>query len=427
MPILTRRDLGRMMLGSTAGAGMAGALGIPRLARASGSASERRFIFLFLRGGWDTSYLTPLYDNDNVDCPTDGEPAEVNGISYVASENRTSMTEFFENWGHLTCMVNGIEVPSVAHDRCIRLTLTGGTAVDADDWPSILAARYSKELLMPHTVVSGPGFAAGYGSYVVRVGLNGQLGELMDATALARSDIPIPTPDADLESVVDAFVRGRAEDYYKLGHTGQANLMADRYASMLNKFDGVASQLEGVELGAEDRSQQAALCVSVLERNLSRCALMEHLGLFDAGFDTHASNVSQDSHFRLAFETLNELMEGLNAAESPSGSGTLLDDTVVVVMSEMGRSPKLNGQAGKDHWTYTSALVIGGGVRGGQVVGAYADDVTGEPIDFATGEITASGKGPDHRDFGATLLALGDVDPGDYLNQGEPIMAVIDG
>ncbi|HEU4754924.1 MAG TPA: DUF1501 domain-containing protein, partial [Armatimonadota bacterium] len=49
----------------------------------------------------------------------------------------------------------------------------------------------------------------------------------------------------------------------------------------------------------------------------------------------------------------------------------LLDETLVVCTGEFGRTPKINDKAGRDHWgaCYT-ALLSGGGVRGGQVYGA---------------------------------------------------------
>jgi hypothetical protein len=57
----------------------------------------------------------------------------------------------------------------------------------------------------------------------------------------------------------------------------------------------------------------------------------------------------------------------------------LLDETLVVCMAEFGRSPKINAQAGRDHWGYVYSLALaGGGVRGGQVLGA-SDDVGGHP------------------------------------------------
>jgi hypothetical protein len=49
----------------------------------------------------------------------------------------------------------------------------------------------------------------------------------------------------------------------------------------------------------------------------------------------------------------------------------LLDSTLVVWMGEFGRTPKINGAGGRDHWGHVfSAALAGGGVRGGQVIGA---------------------------------------------------------
>jgi hypothetical protein len=49
----------------------------------------------------------------------------------------------------------------------------------------------------------------------------------------------------------------------------------------------------------------------------------------------------------------------------------LLDDTLVIMMGEFGRSPVVNRDAGRDHWTNVMSLVLaGGGLRHGQVIGA---------------------------------------------------------
>src|SRR5205823_7618453 len=57
----------------------------------------------------------------------------------------------------------------------------------------------------------------------------------------------------------------------------------------------------------------------------------------------------------------------------------LLDSTLIVWMSEFGRTPKINGGGGRDHWghVFCSALA-GGGVRGGQVIGS-SDKIGGHP------------------------------------------------
>ena len=52
-----------------------------------------------------------------------------------------------------------------------------------------------------------------------------------------------------------------------------------------------------------------------------------------------------------------------------------LDDTLVVCQGEFGRTPKINGQAGRDHWPMSWALALAGaGIQGGRVVGSTSKD-----------------------------------------------------
>lgn len=83
-------------------------------------------------------------------------------------------------------------------------------------------------------------------------------------------------------------------------------------------------------------------------------------------WDTHALNADrlQDSlcpQFDLTFDALmTDLAER-----------GLLDETLVVVIGEFGRTPRINGQGGRDHWGHVfSCALAGAGVRGGQVIGA---------------------------------------------------------
>jgi hypothetical protein len=65
----------------------------------------------------------------------------------------------------------------------------------------------------------------------------------------------------------------------------------------------------------------------------------------------------------------------------------LLDETLVVVMSEMGRTPLINASGGRDHWTYCYAMwFAGAGIRGGTVYGssdAQAAYVRDNPVSTA--------------------------------------------
>jgi hypothetical protein len=65
-------------------------------------------------------------------------------------------------------------------------------------------------------------------------------------------------------------------------------------------------------------------------------------------------------------------------ADAPGETGgSLLDETLVLSLSEMGRAPVINGSGGKDHWPYTSALLVGGGLSGGRVLGGTDESQVG--------------------------------------------------
>lgn len=420
VPELSRRDLARLGLAGLVGTG----LGL-RGARAEG-AGTRRFLFLFAKGGWDFSYTyAPLGSNPNIDTHDENIEDEANGIPFVWSEQRPSVQEFFEVWGHQACVINGLEVPSITHDRCIRLIFTGGTTVDADDFASTLAARSDDGLLLPYTVLSGPTFNSRFGSAVVRVGENGQLPALIDGSILDQSDVPVVAPDRASSALVEAFLQEQAEARLSLGRGGQLGRIDARFAETLSQASSLQDRVSDLDLSSEDPTSQCLTALDLFEAGHSRCALVQHLGQWDQSWDTHASNAGQSAHFRLYFETLNAVLESL-AERTAVGGGPLADEVTVVCISEMGRFPKLNSQAGKDHWTFTSAMLVGAGVRGGQVVGRFEDDLTGAPVDLSSGEVAESGEIMTSAHLGATLLAMGDVDPAEFLDE-PPVEALFEG
>ena len=95
--------------------------------------------------------------------------------------------------------------------------------------------------------------------------------------------------------------------------------------------------------------------------------------LQDNGYwDTHLGNQQQRSLYNGLFRQLTQLMTALETAG-------LRETTTVLVVSEMGRTPVLNGNQGKDHWPFTSAMVIGPSVRN-TVLGSTGDDLSGNPL-----------------------------------------------
>ena len=97
----------------------------------------------------------------------------------------------------------------------------------------------------------------------------------------------------------------------------------------------------------------------------------------------------------------------------------MLDETLVVVMGEFGRTPKINSNGGRDHWPNVfSVALAGGGIRGGQVFGS--SDALGEyPKD---NPVTPS-------DLAATIYTLLGIDPSHELHtsDGRPVRVAPDG
>jgi hypothetical protein len=85
-----------------------------------------------------------------------------------------------------------------------------------------------------------------------------------------------------------------------------------------------------------------------------------------AAWDTHERN------FPMLRETLlPNFDQTYSAFLADLDARGLLDETLVVTMGEMGRTPKVNAKGGRDHWTYCySVLLAGAGIKGGTVHGA---------------------------------------------------------
>jgi len=94
------------------------------------------------------------------------------------------------------------------------------------------------------------------------------------------------------------------------------------------------------------------------------------------GWDTHSKNFEA-----LGGELLPMLDQGVSALVDDLAARGTLDETLVIVMGEFGRTPKINAQAGRDHWgSCQSVLLAGGGIRGGVVLGA-SDKIGAFPIE----------------------------------------------
>jgi hypothetical protein len=138
----------------------------------------------------------------------------------------------------------------------------------------------------------------------------------------------------------------------------------------------------------------------------------------DSGWDTHAQIFKElpDSRFPGSgkLPSLDRAYAGLLTDLRERG---LLETTLVVLMGEFGRTPKINANAGRDHWPRAGSVCLaGGGVKGGQAIGAT--DAFGEvPRDTPVRP----------EDLAYSVLRLLGVNPGkEYMTAGGRPIKILD-
>jgi uncharacterized protein (DUF1501 family) len=126
------------------------------------------------------------------------------------------------------------------------------------------------------------------------------------------------------------------------------------------------------------------------------------------GWDTHSQNQLQNSFFENLFSPLTAFITNLKNTPGKAEGKTLFQETVVVVLSEMIRTPKLNAPIplpilgetddqwllrfpGKDHWFLTNALILGGGVAGDRTIGGTDAYQKAKLVVMEDGSIDAHG------------------------------------
>jgi uncharacterized protein (DUF1501 family) len=98
---------------------------------------------------------------------------------------------------------------------------------------------------------------------------------------------------------------------------------------------------------------------------------------------------------------LPQLDAGVSALLTTLAERGMLDSTAVQMCGEFGRTPKVNKDAGRDHWPRAMfTLLAGGGIRGGQVLGSSNEK----------GEVPADGKGYSPDQIAATYFHAFGID-----------------
>lgn len=394
---------------------------LPVRARAA-APGQRRFLFLTCFGGWDpTRVLVPAFGDPAVDMEADAEPYTVGDLTFVDHPWRPGTRDVLARWGSRFSLVHGFMVPSVAHMACLQLVRTGALS-GHPDWPAILASASGGNEPLPHLVVSGPSYPDALAPFVARTGAGGQLEALVDGSIVGWTGRSPPTVPTDVRALEDALVASRRDRAAVRAASARHLALLEGHArseARVRALQAASSEISWASTGSFE--DDALLAVELLAAGLCRCASVGHPGLWDS----HSENdVYQNALWEPTMVAFGAILDAMAATPGPAG-GSLLDETVVVLMSEMGRTPLRNADAGKDHWPYASALLVGGGIAEGRTAGAYDGGLLGARVDPVTGAPSDGGEVLTTNDLGATLLALGDVDPAEWVPTGNVLETLL--
>jgi hypothetical protein len=414
MEKLSRRSV---LVGSGLALGAAALPLAPRAGRAAGPA--KKLIVVLASGGWDPTYaLDPKPGSTLVDAP-DGTIETFAGIPVLTDPGRPSVAGFFRRFAERSLVLNGLQVRSFVHADCMKRVLTGTASDQNPDFGALAADALGRDLPVPYLVLGTSAMSGPLASITGRAGTTNQLSSLLTPSAEDPFIVPAKLePATGEDAALERYLKAATarEQALRGQHGGNRRELAafakslDR-AGLLRRF---ASERGG--FGARgytpDLMVQVDVALSALGGDLCQVAMLEL-----SNWDTHDDNARQAIQHEDLYAALIHLVEGLDQ------SG-LADRTSVVVLSEMGRTPKLNAARGKDHWPVTSCLVFGAGVRGGRVIGATDAEQNAENADLTTGEASATGSQIQGGNLAAGILELVGIDPAGHFPGITPLRAL---
>jgi hypothetical protein len=366
---IARRDF--LKVGALGGLGLnlAGYLQLAE-ARAVRPARGRSAIFVALRGGpthMDTFDLKP-------ESPSEyrGEfnPIKTNVSGVEISEHLPKLAGVADKF----TILRGVSHTLAAHELGQKYMNTGNRPLPSLEFPAFGAVA-SKELKTPPDLPSwvaipdaptGPGYlGVAYGP--LGTGATPQAGRPFSVRGITLGR-GLTVADVErrqrLLKDVDRVFAGFEEQNDLVGgldrFSEQAyNIISSKRAR--EAFDLAKEPAEVVEqFGSSGFGQSCLLAARLVE------AGVRFTTVSFGGWDTH-----QDNFNRLKTNLLPQLDQGLAALFSLLESRGLLESTTVFVTGEFGRTPKINARGGRDHWPRAMFVLLGGGgIRGGQVLGA---------------------------------------------------------
>ena len=362
-----RRDF--LKLCGLIGLGFACPGGVPSLLRAAtktDSPYEGPFYLVFnASGGWDTTYLM--------------DPKGIGGINRLYQEGDIltrgrhkfaptgkhrqggmSNEEFFGEFGGDLLVLNGLDYSVNNHSPGARYMATG--KLDSLAYPTFAAlVAACKGPACPLSFLTFGNYSA-TGNIVAmsRVPYIQSLQKIANADAIegnARS----PYHDDFALARIEQALREQREARSSLPLLPrQERAQGMLYAAQVNSraLQRVTSHIPAA-MPRERLAQQAEIALACFKAGVCVSA-----NLSIGQFDSHANNDTDQ------MKLIPEFLAGIAYVIRRAGEMKIREKLVVVVQSEMGRTPNYNKGNGKDHWSVGSVMFLGPGIRGNRVIGA---------------------------------------------------------
>lgn len=315
------------------------------------------FMLIQAVGGWDpTSLCDPKGDIEGMNrYPTDAIEYAGN-IPYAPLEN---FGEFFNAHYEKLMVVNGIDMSTNGHSQGQRYTWSGKLSEGNPSLAAVLAARLNPAL--PMSFITNGGYDETNGiigaaradsiDTIPRIAYTNRI--RTDREDTFHSDYAAQRIREASDARLEARIRNtklprvrKSMDSLHTARLGELELkeVLQYLPDDLNNNNGLINQAQ-VALAAF----KAGLGVSVTMRR--------------GGFDTHSD------HDNRHIPRLGTILEAINFIWEEAERMEIADQLFIAVGSDFGRTPRYNGNNGKDHWSVNSMMLMGHGVPGNTVIG----------------------------------------------------------
>ncbi len=289
-----------------------------------------------------------------------------------------SNRQFFEKFHDRLLVLNGIDMQTNNHDTGTRYTWSGHLEDGYPPLAAVIAAALAPG--RPLAFLSNGGYENTFGVAPLT-----RLNSIDTIARIARPNRPDPNNAAIQYHTATTMERIQRLQNQRLGAMAAAQTLPTYQLSMRQLLEtrGGANLFERMMMflptnDVLNRASNPILKQGMVALAAYRAGISAAANLSVGGFDTHGNHDANQG------TALGRLLSGVDQLMDYIDSLMLRDQVVVMVGSDFGRTPQYNTSNGKDHWSVTSMLMMGAGVRGGRVVGATDDRFRARGLDFAS-------------------------------------------